>query len=255
MFDRIRPAVGITVVAAISALVTFVLPAAPAAANDTGPAPAANTARIANWYRTPDRASAVALVEQELSAELAASAPRRMRLVGFVAGLVATDPAYVDRLAPLFRTLPGDQPLRLARAIAYSGRPDWSLHTARLKNLWPEHAGAIETLAAKGGRPIPLLTESRNALVVDLAAGYWGATGNHAAIERIIKALPTHRMTQSAEELLVAQAARWYLSAAIRSDASIRAIAMAGIDGPHGEPLREILGLPAHSGVRSRAAP
>ena len=254
MLDRIRPAAGIAAVATIAALVMFVLPATPAAANDTLPAPAAAAGRLATWYRTPDSATAVSLVEQELSAELAASAPRRMRLVGFVAGLVATDPAYVDLLAPLFRTLPADQPLRLARAIAYSGRPDWSLHTARLKNLWPEHADAIEALAAKGGRPIPLLAESRNALVVDLAAGYWGATGNPAAIERIIRALPSHRMTQSAEELLVAQAARWYLASAIRSDATVRSIAMAGVDGPHGEPLREILGLPAHAGVRSPTA-
>lgn len=251
MLHHLRKAAGKAAIGLLAAIAAAGFQSA-SAAEPARPAVATPGTIVATYHQKPSVAAALTFIETELSGDHLSSASRRMRLIGFMAGLVAADPAFVDRLAPLFRKLPGDQPMRLVRAIAYSGRPDWSLHAARLKNLWPEHASGIETISAKGGRPIPHLTDTKNVLVIDLAAGYWGATGNAAAIERIIAALPTHRMTQSAEQLLVGQAARWHLAAASRTDPAVRAVCMNALDGPHGEALREILDLPQHPGVRTR---
>ncbi len=210
-------------------------------ATDAALTPDAISAFIANYYRAPDPKAVPAMVKAALDAGLLEQQNRRMVMIGFMAGLIATDASVVDRLAPLFEKLPGDQPMRLPRAIAYSGRPDWSLHTARLKNLWPARAQEIETLAAKGGRPIPLLKTDNNPLIVDMNWAYFGATGQREAIDKIIAVLATASDSTNPQSLLTAQTAKWSLIANAAQHPRVMEICREHLAGPQAEQIKEII--------------
>ena len=196
---------------------------------------------VPGYYRARDPKAAVALVGDLLEAGAFDANTPRLRIIAFMAGLIANDPMIVRELVPLFAKLPGDQPMRLVRAIMHSGRPDWSLHAARLKHEWPERADEIEMIAKKGGRPIPTLNEDKNTIVVDMNWAYFGAAGNPAAIERIIAALPTSKAMDDPKHLEVAQAARWSLIDAAARSTDVLAICRRLLGGPQDAALRDVI--------------
>lgn len=224
------------ILAVLVAAFAFVAPA-----TATSAAVSAGTNILIEHYRAPDHTRAVALVEERLTSPTLTGSAERMRLIGFLAGLIVNDPSVIRTVAPRFRTLPYDQPMRLARAIRYSGRPDTLKLFAELKALWPEQDKAIAAIAALGAQPVGTIRDERSTVVIDLALGYFGATGDTSPIERIIRALPTHRTRPTAQHLLVAQSARWTLADLIARHPRVREICLMHLEGPQGEALREIL--------------
>ncbi|MEQ1647082.1 MAG: hypothetical protein ABL898_00730 [Hyphomicrobiaceae bacterium] len=217
-------------------------PTAPSAtSHDARLTPEVVSLFMANYYRAPEPNVVPSIIQAAINSGLLEQQSRRMPVIAFMAGLIATDPTFVNRLAPLFEKLPGEQPMRLTRAIIYSGRPDWSLHTARLKNMWPTKADEIETLASKGGRSIPHLKTEGNPLVIDMNWAYFGATGHRDAVEKVIAALPTALDGSNAQVLLTAQSAKWSLTSNAAQHPLVLDICHQHRTGPHGEQLKEVI--------------
>ena len=157
--------------------------------------------------------------------------------VGFVAGVLATNPRQAERLIDRMLPLPpGDQWL-VVRAIAYSGLPAWKSMLARLAARLPERRAMIDgylsgrlpaldaieldkspTLLEKirlqlGGKPdITAISYGNNPELIDTLWGFYFATGHYRPVWRMITLLPWSKDNDSAARLNAGSAAKYTLA-------------------------------------------
>ncbi len=180
------------VVLAISALTTALLLLSPAALAQRIDAPITDDAIatfVATYHKRPDPLLLPVMLKAAQDNGYLRDKARRHLVIGFLAGLIAEDAKYVTTLAPHFAELPSDQPLRLPRAIAYSGRADWLKQMQTLKSLWPMKATEIDAIIRDGGKSIPKLSIDVQAHALDLNWGYFGATGRKEPVQAMIAGL------------------------------------------------------------------
>jgi hypothetical protein len=194
--------------------------------------------RWVNAYRTNPDPAGVPTAVKALSRFGSFKDPEQSGVfVGFLAGVIATNPDKAEHLVSKMLPLPpGDQWI-VVRAIAYSGHPDWRNMLRRFAGKLParqvmidkylngqlprlyqyEHEPAVSTwdsLKSKvTGKELPkahVLEPSPELL--DTYWGYYFATGHARPISRIIEMLPWSLEVDSVDKLTLGSMAKYTLA-------------------------------------------
>jgi hypothetical protein len=211
--------------------------------------PRAVGAIIETYYQGPIPEHIPAIIEAAMAQNQVDDRAKRLSLIAFTAGLIAQDAMFVERLKPVFQKLPGEQPLRLARAISYSGRSDWKALLEGLKVAWPNHATAIDALATTGGRAVYQLTFAGQPEVLEMNWAYFGATGRQEPVMAMIQTL-AGLTSSDPERRAAAVAARHSLALAASRDEVIADVCRRALWGSYGNEMRAVLAA-AQSGNMS----
>jgi hypothetical protein len=161
--------------------------------------------------------------------------------VGFLAGVIASNPAKVDALIARMMPLPAEHQWAVVRAIAYSGRPEWQAMLRRAaekmpqrrvmidrflegklptleqapiekETTWKDRAGAYFA-AAKYFRKAD--KETKLELTPDLLDTLWGyyyATGHYRPLSRIVLMLRWSKERDAIEKLTLGSMAKYTLA-------------------------------------------
>lgn len=157
--------------------------------------------------------------------------------VGFVAGVLGTNPARAEQLVNQMLPLPPSDQWLAVRAIAYSGLPAWKSLLARVAAKLPARRGMIDayltgelppldtieldknpTLMEKmkvqfGIKPkAPEISFGQNPELLDALWGEYFATGHYRPIWRIITLLPWSKERDNGERLAVGSSAKYTLA-------------------------------------------
>jgi hypothetical protein len=194
--------------------------------------------RWINAYRTNPEPAGVPAAVKALSRFGSFKDPEQSGVfVGFLAGVIATNPDKADQLVNKMLPLPpGDQWI-VVRAIAYSGHPDWRNMLRRFSAKLPARQVMIEkyltgqlprlyqyqqepavsrwdSLKSKvTGNELPkahVLEPSPELL--DTYWGYYFATGHARPISRIIELLPWSLEVDSVDKLTLGSMAKYTLA-------------------------------------------
>ncbi len=158
--------------------------------------------------------------------------------VGFIAGVLGSDPARAEAIARRMLPLLESDQWVLVRAIAYSGLPEWKALLRRVGAQLParqtmiaQHlAGKLPTLETIELDRLPTLLErvqtqvtgrphdagaftlGRNPETVDTLWGYYIATGAYRPVQRIVAVLPWSKDRDSIARLTVGMSAKYTLA-------------------------------------------
>jgi hypothetical protein len=194
--------------------------------------------RWINAYRTNPEPAGVPAAVKALSRFGSFKDPEQSGVfVGFLAGVIATNPEKAEQLVNKMLPLPvGDQWV-VVRAIAYSGHPDWRNMLRRFSGKLPARKVMIDkylngqlprlyqyeqqpavsnwdTLTSKvTGKELPkpnILEPSPELL--DTYWGYYFATGHARPIGRIIEMLPWSLDADNVEKLTLGSMAKYTLA-------------------------------------------
>jgi hypothetical protein len=157
--------------------------------------------------------------------------------VGFVAGVLGTNPSRAEELVNRMLPLPPSDQWLVVRAIAYSGLPAWKSLLARAAAKLPARRGMIDayltgdlptldaieldkspTLLEKvkmhfGIKPkAPEISFGRNPELLDALWGEYFATGHHRPLWRIVTLLPWSKDRDNGEWLAVGSSAKYTLA-------------------------------------------
>ena len=161
--------------------------------------------------------------------------------VGFLAGILASNPEQADALIAKIFPLPPEQHWAIVRAIAYSGLPDWQKLLQRTAERMPARkvmiekflAGKLPTLAQapiekdptfgeKVRANMPLarhFTTAKSEIELDLTPdlldtlwGYFYATGSQRPLSRMVLMLRWTKERDSLEKLTLGSMAKYTLA-------------------------------------------
>ena len=157
--------------------------------------------------------------------------------VGFVAGVLGTNPYDAERLVGRMLPLPPGDQWFLVRALAYSGLPSWKSLLRRTAERLPAKRGMADaylddslptldsieidkdpTVLERLGEPFglkpkaPAVSFGRNPELVDTLWGEYFATSEHRPISRIIALLPWSKERDNGERLAIGSAAKYTLA-------------------------------------------
>jgi hypothetical protein len=171
--------------------------------------------------------------------------------IGFLAGIIAADPAGAEQLIARSLPLAPEDEWAIARAVAYSGAPDWKDLLRRLAARMPARrvmieryvAGKLPTLdhlkiepdpgfwqkvrhytvdAFKEKPPKPVVLEPSPDLI-DTLWGYYFATGAYSPLARVVAMLAWSKDKDNVEKLTVGSMAKFTLVANGARDARLLA--------------------------------
>ncbi|MBV9956530.1 MAG: hypothetical protein JOZ70_14930 [Pseudolabrys sp.] len=158
--------------------------------------------------------------------------------VGFIAGLLASNPGDADTLIEIMLPMRRDDQWAIVRGIAYSGLPNWKFllrrYAARMPS-WQEMIdqhihGKLPTLERLVVKPSPTTMERmRDALswsktkpgkpmleptqtVIDTLWGHYLASGSYAPLLRLVAFLPWASDRDDAEKLTLGSMAKYTLA-------------------------------------------
>jgi len=119
---------------------------------------------------------------------------QRWFCIGFVAGVLGTNPNDGPKLVTQMFPMPAKEQEVIIRAIAYSGRPDWQTLLQKNAAKMPLRKPLIEDFL-DGSRPElkDLALEVGGAPGIYAHWGYYVATGQHEPVMRIMQALQWSR--------------------------------------------------------------
>jgi len=194
--------------------------------------------RWINVYRTNPEPAGVPAAVKALSRFGSFKDPEQSGVfVGFLAGVIATNPEKADQLINKMLPLPAGDQWVVVRAIAYSGHPDWRNMLRRFAAKLPARQVMIDkyltgqlprlyqyekepsistwdTVKSKvTGKELPkahVLEPSPELL--DTYWGYYFATGHARPISRIIEMLPWSLEVDSVDKLTLGSMAKYTLA-------------------------------------------
>jgi hypothetical protein len=170
--------------------------------------------------------------------------------VGFLAGVLAADPAKAEALAIKLLALPDEDQWVVVRAVAYSGLPEWKSlltkvaarapgrkamvdkHLAgklpRLEDLAFDDAGVLDKMrdgfkSMFGDRP-QRLTHDPSPDLVDTLWGTYFATGGYSPVARLIAMLAWSRERDHVEKLTMGSIAKYTLALNAARDSELLAL-------------------------------
>ena len=190
--------------------------AAAAAAGATNGQSFAKAEEVLKWingYRAepqPDRLPAAvrAMGDYGLLRELDTAGMQ----VGFMAGVLGTNPSYaVPLIAQMFPMPPEDQVI-LIKAVAYSGLSNWRDVLLAFAERMPARKVLIEHYVYGDGKPLDQLPLDEGAFVLDAHWGYYFGSGSEVALARIVSALRWARENNDVEKLTIGAMAKWTLA-------------------------------------------
>src|SRR5262245_23275123 len=169
--------------------------------------------------------------------------------IGFIAGVIAANPAHADDLIAKTLPLGPEDEWALARAIAYSGAPEWKELLRRLAARLPAHRVMVERYVAgklpildqlaiepdpgfwqkvrhytidnlKEKPPQRVVLEPTPDLI-DTLWGYYFATGAYSPLARLVALLPWSKDKDNVEKLSIGSMAKFTLVANGARDARL----------------------------------
>jgi len=210
------------------------------------------TAWISNYRTKPDPARVPAAV-RALSRSGAFKDPESSGVyVGFLAGVIGTNPAKAEELIGKMLPLPAGDQWAIIRAIAYSNHPDWMGLLGKFADRMPLRQVMIDkylagTLPTLDEIPLekkkPTLVEKMRGYfdkskeaptsdatldgrpeLLDTLWGYYFATGSYRPIARIIALLPWSKDRDSIDKLTVGSMAKYTLASNAARDMELLAM-------------------------------
>jgi hypothetical protein len=235
-------------------------PRAVAAPGPATPVEFYTTESVLRWiyvYRTRPEPAGVPAAYRALSGLNALKDPEAAGIyVGFLAGLIAAEPAKAERLLTRIFPIPAADEWVIIRAIAYSGHPDWKGLLARLAPRMPQHAlmvdryatGKLPTLAqlslegdpsawAKMTSYLSFKKEPAkvkldpSAEVIDTLWGFYYASGRFAPISRLVAMLPLTKDRDKVERLTLGSMAKFTLVSNATRDVQLLSMLKAAVPG------------------------
>ena len=157
--------------------------------------------------------------------------------VGFVAGVLGTNPARAEDLVNRMLPLPPSDQWLVVRGIAYSGLPAWKSLLAKVADKLPARRGMIDAYLTGELPPLdtmepdpdltlmekakmrfgiklntPEISFGRNPELLDALWGQYFATGHYRPIWRIVTLLPWSKERDNGERLAVGSSAKYTLA-------------------------------------------
>ncbi|BAQ16322.1 hypothetical protein [Methyloceanibacter caenitepidi] len=174
-------------------------PSAPPA----GPADFASAERLLDWvsnYRDkPQYWKVPAAVHAMRDHRLFTDEEQRWFCIGFIAGVLGTNPNDGPGLIPQMFPMPPKEQEVIIRAIAYSGRPDWQDLLVKNADRMPLRKPLIDDLL-NGRRPTlqAMELDTGGTTAVYALWGYYVASGQYEPVMRIMQALKWSKGAQEA---------------------------------------------------------
>lgn len=132
--------------------------------------------------------------------------------IGFVAGVIGSNPASAEDLVSKMFPLPPEDQVVIIKGIAYSGLPGWRPLLKTFIERMPARKDLIEKFLY-GDKPVlTALSIKDDATVIDLNWGYYFATGWEAPIRRIVSSLSYSLDKDKVDTLTIGAMAKWTLA-------------------------------------------
>ena len=185
------------------AATAYASPYGSAAAIPATPPEFASAERLLDWisnYRDqPQYWMVPAAVHAMRDHRLFSDEEQRWFCIGFIAGVLGTNPNDGPGLIPKMFPMPPKEQEIIIRAIAYSGRPDWQDLLVKNAAKMPLRKPLIDDLL-NGRRPTLQATEIDKGGTTAVYAlwGYYVASGQHEPVMRIMHALQWSKGAQKA---------------------------------------------------------
>ena len=185
------------------AATAYAPPSGSAAATPATPPEFASAERLLDWisnYRDqPQFWRVPAAVHAMRDHRLFSDEEQRWFCIGFIAGVLGTNPNDGPGLIPKMFPMPPKEQEIIIRAIAYSGRPDWQDLLVKNAAKMPLRKPLIDDLL-NGRRPTLQATEldTGGTTAVYALWGYYVASGQHEPVMRIMHALQWSKGAQKA---------------------------------------------------------
>jgi hypothetical protein len=132
--------------------------------------------------------------------------------VGFMAGVLGTNRDQAEALVKGMFPLPPEDQVAIIRAVAYSGLPEWKVLLESFTERMPARRVLIDRLLNGKTLPLDKLGMETGPLTLDTNWGFYFASGDFAAVRRIIGALAWVKEPNDLEKLTIAGMARWTLA-------------------------------------------
>jgi hypothetical protein len=141
--------------------------------------------------------------------------------VGFMAGVLAANRDDADKLIHGMFPMPPEDQVGIIRAIAYSGLPDWKVKLESVAERMPARRVLIDRFLTGKSLPLDKIGMETGPLTLDTNWGYYFATGDFAAVRRIVGALAWVKEANDLEKLTIAGMSRWTLANNAMRDADL----------------------------------
>ena len=149
---------------------------------------------VTNYRKHPNSSRVPAAVHAMLDFGLFGDEDKEWFCIGFIAGVLGTNPKDGPGLIPRMFPMPDKEQAVIIRAIAYSGRPDWRDLLEKNSARMPLRRPLIDDFL-QGKRPtlmeLPLVDGGSSGIYA--LWGYYVATGQHEPVVRIMQALQWSR--------------------------------------------------------------
>ncbi len=132
--------------------------------------------------------------------------------VGFIAGVLGSNPLAAERLVAQSFPLPPTDQVVLIKAIAYSGLANWRGVLSGATERMPARAVLIRHYLYGEGKALKDLPMDEGSFVLDVHWGRYFATGNQEPVTRIVSALAWSTEQDKLERLTIGSMAKWTLA-------------------------------------------
>ena len=132
--------------------------------------------------------------------------------VGFIAGVLSTNPDTAPRLIAQMFPMPPEDQVILIKAIAFSGLSNWRQVLSAFAERMPARQVLIDKYLFGDGKTLFELPLDEGSFVLDSHWGYYFGSGSEAAVGRIVSALAWMSEGDSVDKLTIAAMAKWTLA-------------------------------------------
>jgi hypothetical protein len=132
--------------------------------------------------------------------------------VGFIAGVLSTNPEAAPRLIAQMFPMPPEDQVILVKAIAFSGLPNWKSLLSAFSERMPARQVLIDKYLFGDGKTLFELPLDEGSFVLDCHWGYYFGSGSEVAVGRIVSALAWMKEGDSVDKLTIAAMAKWTLA-------------------------------------------
>lgn len=199
-----------------------------AAAKEKGDQPFTRSEELLKWingYRTkPEPKRLPTAMKSMVTLGLTKDMDQAGLYIGFVAGVLGSQPGDADKLITATFPLPPEDQVLLIKAIAYSGLPDWKDVMGRYVERMPARKVLIDKFLF-GKKPVLAdLPPTEDSSVIDINWGYYFATGAEAPIRRIVSTLAFSTDRNDVDKLTIGAMAKWTLAQNASHDVELLAL-------------------------------
>lgn len=141
--------------------------------------------------------------------------------VGFMAGVVGSNPDIADDLVKRMFPLPPEDQVALVRAIAYSGLAGWKGMLIRFSERMPARRVLIQRHLDDKLPTLATLPLDQSPAGLDALWGYYFASGRFESVARIVGALAWAKEPNNVERLTLGNMAKWTLANNAQQDKAL----------------------------------